>query len=332
MLGVGLFQGEYPFDPLLLLLALVVDAAVGRFGPLAAVLPRPLGAVAAFARGAERRLNRMHRPTVDRAIRGLLVVLLAGGCAAALGWGVAVLARMHPHGAVVELLAVLVVLDVRWPPVRALAVAGALRKGEVDKARALAAPMIRHEPAGLDAHGVARGAAAALAEGHAARLTAAAFWYLLLGVPGLWTYAAVRAVACEVGQPVERLRAFGFAASRLDFALAAIPFRLAALLFGVAALFVPGARAGRALAAAARDGRRHPRFNVGWPVAALAGALGACLGGPEVRGADRVMVPWLGDGSARLRSADLRRAVYIYAVACLLVAAVLTAMVLLRFA
>lgn len=333
MLGVGFFDGDYPFDPLLLLLlASMIDAVVGRLGPLWSVLPHPLALVAGFGRGAERRLNKPKRSTVDRAMRGLLVVLFVAACAAGLGWGIGTLARMHPQGAALELMAVLLVLDLRWPFARARLVGRALRKGEVDAARAALSPLIPYDPAGLDAHGVGRAAIAALGEGFAGRVVAAAFWYLLLGLPGLWTYAAVRALADSIGLPVERLRAFGFTASRLDFALGAIPYRLAALAIAVAALFVPRALPGRALAAAARDGRRHPRFNVGWPVAALAGALGICLGGPELRGGDRLMVPWLGDGSARLRSPDVRRAAYLYVIACLLGFAVLAGLVLGRFA
>ena len=309
MLEVGFFDGAYAFDPLLvLLLALVIDSVIGRLSPLWSVLPHPLAAVAAYGRGAERRLNKPKRSSVDRAIRGLLMVLFAVGCAAALGWGVAMLARMHPQGATLELMAALLVIDQRWPWTRARAARRALGQGKVDAARAAVKPLIDHDPGGLDAHGVSRAAIAALSEGFAARVVAAAFWYLLLGLPGLWVYATVRALAGVIGLPVERLRAFGFTASRLDFALGAIPFRLAALMIAIAALFVPRALPGRALAAAARDGSRHPRFNLGWPLAAMAGGLGICLGGPELRGEDRLMVPWLGDGSARPRSPDLRRA------------------------
>ncbi len=56
----------------------------------------------------------------------------------------------------------------------------------------------------------------------------------------------------------------------------------------------------------------------------MAGALGLALGGPRRYGGTVADEPWLGDGRARLDTADIRRALLVFTVACgLLVLAVL---------
>lgn len=48
----------------------------------------------------------------------------------------------------------------------------------------------------------------------------------------------------------------------------------------------------------------------------MAGALSLRLAGPRVYGATRVEDPWMGDGRAEATSADLRRALRLYRLAC----------------
>ena len=99
-----------------------------------------------------------------------------------------------------------------------------------------------------------------------------------------------------------------------------LPARLAALLLVPATAVVPGASPSGALAVLKRDRRKFPDGLAGWPVAALAGGLGLALGGPPGGAA------WIGDGRARAEAADLRRALYLLAVGCLLNAGVVAAL------
>ncbi len=86
----------------------------------------------------------------------------------------------------------------------------------------------------------------------------------------------------------------------------------------MAALFAGDARAGPALRIMLRDGRKHHSPNAGWPEAAMAGALGLALAGPRQYAEGRVDDPWLGDGTALARPADIIRALRLYGYACLL--------------
>jgi adenosylcobinamide-phosphate synthase len=133
-----------------------------------------------------------------------------------------------------------------------------------------------------------------------------------------------------IGHRSERYRAFGWAAARLDDVANLLPARLAGVLVALAALLVPGAGGGHALRAMLRDARKHRSPNAGWPEAAMAGALGLSLGGPRRYGSDLVREAWLGSGSPEATPADIRRALGVFVVACVLQAALIAALAWLR--
>ena len=104
-------------------------------------------------------------------------------------------------------------------------------------------------------------------------MVAPAFWYLLLGLPGLLAYKAVNTLDSMIGHTSPRYRDFGRAAARLDDWVNLLPARLAAAEIALAAMLLPGARPAAAVTAMRRDARRHRSPNAGWLEAALAGAV-----------------------------------------------------------
>ena len=82
-----------------------------------------------------------------------------------------------------------------------------------------AASAVRHivgrDPMSLDAHGVARAAIESLAENFSDGVVAPVFWYLLLGLPGLFAYKMANTLDSMIGHRTPRYRSFGWAAARL---------------------------------------------------------------------------------------------------------------------
>lgn len=334
MLGAMLadVSGAQAVEPLaLLLLALILDAAVGDFRPLYRVAPHPVAALGALIGWLERRLNRERRGDKARLMRGALAVVAVVGLAWAVGWGVAWGAGRLRYGWAVELTAIVVLIAGRGLFDHVRAVARALSRDGLAAGRAAVGHLVGRDPASLDAHGVARGALESLAENFGDGVVAPAFWYALLGLPGLCAYKAVNTLDSMIGHTAPRYRQFGMTAARLDDAVNWIPARLSALLLALAAVFVGGAHPARALAAMWRDGGRHRSPNAGWQEAALAGALGLALAGPR-RYADGTVVddPWIGGGSARAGPADIRRGLWVYAVAYLLLTGLVAALMLIK--
>jgi len=93
---------------------------------------------------------------------------------------------------------------------------------------------------------------------------------------------------------------------------------LSAVWIVLAALLLPGAHAREAMRTVWRDASKHRSPNAGWPEAAMAGALGLRLNGPRVYGTTRVDDAWMGDGRAEATITDLRRALALYRIACVI--------------
>lgn len=306
--------------PALLLAALALDALIGdpRW------LPHPVRLMGGMTGLLDRALNRERLGESTRVILGAVAVLLVGASAAA-GWAVAEHAVALRWGWLAELALVATLLAQRDMADHMVRVARALDTG-ADPARAAVRHIVGRDVKALDGHGVARAAIESCAENYSDGVVAPAFWYLLFGLPGLLAYKAVNTMDSMIGHRSPRHHAFGRAAARLDDLANLVPARIAGALVALAALCVPGAAPGRAWRTMLRDAPRHSSPNAGWPEAAMAGALGLSLLGPrhyEGEAADDEI--WLGDGRTEATAADVRRATWLFAAACALVAVLVAA-------
>jgi adenosylcobinamide-phosphate synthase len=123
----------------------------------------------------------------------------------------------------------------------------------------------------------------------------------------------------------DRYRHFGWAAARADDALNFIPARLTAVLVAAVAPLWGLSRQG-AWDAARRDAGKLKSPNAGWPMAAVAGALGVHLGGPAVYFGQIVEKPYLGRGNRDLEDADYDRVIYLLYGVSLLMASLTAAL------
>ena len=106
------------------------------------------------------------------------------------------------------------------------AVAAALHGGGLAAGRAAVAQIVGRDPESLDEYGVARAAIESLAENFSDGVVAPVFWYLLLGLPGLFAYKTANTLDSMIGHRSPRYLAFGWAAARLDDVLNLVPARL----------------------------------------------------------------------------------------------------------
>lgn len=309
----------------LLLLAMALDAAAGDW--LGRVLPDPAGWARRQCGEYDRRLNKQSRGDRARLIRGLLLVLGLIGLAAGLGLAVEWLAGRLRGGWLAELVLLLGCLRARAAWTTARRIGRALTDDSLAAARDAVAPYTRRHALNFDQYAVARAALEHLARAFVRRVVAPAFWYVLLGLPGVLALAVVEGADAAVGRPGVRHERFGLTAATLDDALNALPARLAAILLGLAAPFLSGDMKA-AFAAMFSDGRKAASLNMGWPAAALAGALGLALGGPHRDGGVTIDEPWLGTGRARVTPQDIDRGLALTIVATLWLALLLALLLL----
>lgn len=188
------------------------------------------------------------------------------------------------------------------------AVAVPLATGNLECARGAVAMIVGRDTAALDASGVASAATETLAESFCDGVVAPAFWFLILGLPGLFAFKAISTADSMIGHRDDRYEEFGWASARIDDAMNWIPARIAGALICIA-----GGRGWRMLR---RDAAKHLSPNSGWPESAMAGALGVQLGGGAAYDGEWIARAHLGDGPRPLPT-DLSRAIGVYCRACL---------------
>jgi len=210
-----------------------------------------------------------------------------------------------------EAILVSTLLAFRGLYIHVAAVAGSLAEG-LDAGRRAVREIVGRDPESLDEGGVGRAAVESLAENFSDGVVAPVFWYLLLGLPGLFAYKAINTLDSMVGHRNERYRQFGWAAAKLDDLVNLPASRLTGAIFIGTALILPNASASRSFRAVLRDASRHRSPNAGWCEAAVAGALDLALGGPRIYQGERVEDAWMGDGDKTVGPADIRRALRLY--------------------
>ena len=316
--------GPAGVDRLLLLVGgLAIDGLFGDMPTVFRHISHPVVLAGRAIAFFDRKLNRGIRSEASRRNRGIIAVICLVVVAASLGLAIERLCRGHLLGGVIEALLIAVLVAQRSLYEHVAAVAEALDAGGLGAGRNAVRRIVGRDPMSLDTHGVARAAIESLAENFSDGVVAPVFWYLLLGLPGLFAYKMANTLDSMVGHRTPRYRSFGWAAARLDDVLNLVPAPISGLLLVAAAVFAKNGRAERALAIMLRDGRKHHSPNAGWPESAMAGALGLALAGPRHYPEGLVADPWLGDGSARAATSDIARALHLYRLACLIEAGLL---------
>ena len=239
-----------PGVPLVLLIALALDALIGdpRW------LPHPIRLMGWLTGLLDRALNRERLGVAARVFLGAVAVLLVVGVSAAAGWLIADQASALGWGWLVELALVTMLLAQRTMTDHMVRVARALDTG-AEPARAELRHIVGRDVSALDEHGIARAAIESGAENYSDGVVAPAFWYLLLGLPGLLAYKAINTMDSMIGHRSPRHRAFGRAAARIDDAVNWVPARIAGGLIALAAARRPRRCAGPGVA---YDGSRRP--------------------------------------------------------------------------
>ena len=193
--------------PFILLIALALDALIGdpRW------LPHPVRLMGWLTGLLDRALNRESYGEGARMLLGAVAVLLVAGASAAAGWAVTRYVAGFNWGWLAELALVTMLLAQRTMADHMVRVARALDAG-VEPARGAVRHIVGRDVRALDEPGIARAAIESGAENYSDGVVAPAFWYLLLGLPGLVAYKAINTMDSMIGHRSPRHRAFGRAA------------------------------------------------------------------------------------------------------------------------
>lgn len=249
---------------LILVLALLLDAALGEPRWLWSRLPHPAVLAGRLIGWADTRFN----SGTARRLKGL--GLVAG--LVLLGWTLGTL--ISAFGWLPQIVVAAILLAQRSLVDHVRAVATGLRRSLPEGRRAVAM-IVSRDTAAMTPDAVARSAIESGAENASDGVVAPAFWLLVGGLPGILIYKLINTADSMIGYRTPRHQAFGWAAARCDDLLNLVPARLTALLL---ALLSGHLAQWRAIAA---EAGRHRSPNAGWPEAAMARALDTALSGPR---------------------------------------------------
>jgi adenosylcobinamide-phosphate synthase len=182
----------------------------------------------------------------------------------------------------------------------ALEVETLLRRGRLPQARlALAWHLVSRDTSDLTSSEVAGAAIESVAENLSDGVVAPLLAYRAGGLAAAYAYRMLNTADAMLGYRTPELEWFGKAAARTDDAANLVPARLTAALICAAAGGGRGSSRGAARVAW-NDAGRTTSPNAGWPMAAMAGALGVRLTKRDVYS--------LNDAGRAPRAADIARA------------------------
>lgn len=248
--------------------ACVIDALVGD----PPGLPHPVRWFGAAIDAVERR--RTPASPVAEVLQGGLLVFALAGASALFAKGIAV------GGSPARIVLAASTLAGRSLLAAVARVHAALAADDLGAARTAVRHLVGRDVDELDGPEVARAALEALAESLGDGIAAPLVALVAGGPPAALAFKAISTLDSMIGHREPPHTWFGLIAARADDGANLIPARLAAFAIALAAVLT-GADPAGAARVALRDAHRHASPNAGWPEAALAGALGVRLGGPN---------------------------------------------------
>ena len=280
--------------------------------------PHPVKGIGRLTVFLERRLRTGRSKFILRIKGGLLVIIVAGGCAFVAWIILNSLRRVNP---VLETIAWIFLgytcLAGRDMFSHVRDILGKIRKNDMEGARQKLSLIVGRDTGNLSEEKIIVATVESIAENTNDGIIAPLF-YLVLGGPVLAiAYKAVNTLDSMLGYKNEKYIHFGWAAARLDDVTNFIPSRVSGLLI-VASSFIAGKDAKSSFLTMLRDARKHPSPNAGFPEAAMAGALGMRMGGPAFYGGKLYNKSYIGEEKRQVEPCFLSDALAIMLISSIL--------------
>lgn len=297
-----------------LLLALLIDRSIGDPDWIWRKVPHPVAAFGAGIKWFETRFNRKSMSSRRRKWFGIIAILVLLLVTFIIGLIIhALLLQLGFTGIIIEALVASIFLAQKSLVDHVGKVEKAFKLGSLVEARGAVSLIVGRDTKNLDESAVCRAAIESLAENSSDGVVAPVFWYLILGLPGLFCYKLVNTADSMVGYKNERFKDFGWASARLDDVVNFIPARLTAfIVILTSGLFINRKAAAKAVDVVRKDARHHHSPNAGFPECAFAGALDVKLLGPRIYSGKAVDEPFQNESGKMAGPDDIYRAIRLF--------------------
>jgi len=294
-------NSAFVIPPMILLLAFLLDAAVGdpRW------LPHPVRMIGRAINGIEKILRKYFKSPSQEKIGGAILVVVIVIPVFLITFFVCNAIRLftdspiHLIGIVLLIYLTATTIAVRELINSAQAVIKAVKDKDIKTARNSLSTIVGRDTENLNEEKILKATMESLAENLSDGVIAPVFYLVLGGLPLAMAYKAINTLDSMVGYKNEKYANFGWAAARLDDIANYIPARISGALIVLSSFLIrlftdSPIHPFTSIKVIIRDGRKHTSPNAGIPEAAMAGALGVKFGGPSTYGGIVVDKPYIG--------------------------------------
>jgi len=206
-------------------------------------------------------------------------------------------------------------IAIRGMQKHALAVVDAVEKGDLGSARNHLSMIVKRDTKNLDKNHILSGVLESVSENTVDGVTGPLFYYAIFGLPGAFVYRAINTIDSMIGYKTTIFKNVGWFGAKCDTVLNYAPSRLTGLVMILGALIL-GYNWRESLYIMRRDSRKLESSNAGFPMAALAGALGTKL--------EKMNYYTIGNGSIEVTKSHIISAVTLMKVSSILFCGIIT--------
>ena len=197
----------------------------------------------------------------------------------------------------------------------ALNVADSLEKNDLDSARAHLSMIVKRNTKDLDENHIVSAVLESVSENTVDGVTGPLFYYALFGLPGAFIYRVINTIDSMIGYRTSMFKNIGWFGANCDKVLNYIPSRLTGIVMILSALIL-GYNWKESFHIMKRDSRKLDSPNAGYPMSALAGAIGVKF--------EKINHYTIGDGNIEFTRSNITTAITLMKVSSILFCGIVT--------
>jgi adenosylcobinamide-phosphate synthase len=222
-------------------------------------------------------------------------------------------------GTIVSIIVGMILLKttiaIRGMEKHAMAVMDSLEKNDLEAARNNLSMIVKRNTKNLDKNHVLSGTLESISENTVDGVTGPLFYFAFFGIIGAFVYRIVNTIDSMIGYKTSIFRNVGWFGANCDKILNYLPARITSILMVVSAMIL-GNDWRKSYKIMRRDGKNTESPNAGYPMAALAGALGTQF--------EKINHYSVGEGNIELTKDHLRSAISLMKITSILFCMIFT--------
>ena len=222
-------------------------------------------------------------------------------------------------GTIVSIIVGMILLKttiaIRGMEKHAMAVMDSLEKNDLEAARNNLSMIVKRNTTNLDKNHVLSGTLESISENTVDGVTGPLFYFAFFGIIGAFVYRIVNTIDSMIGYKTSIFRNVGWFGANCDKILNYLPARITSLLMVIGAMIL-GNDWKKSYKIMRRDGKNTDSPNAGYPMAALAGALGTQF--------EKINHYSVGEGNIELTKDHLRSAISLMKITSILFCMIFT--------